>query len=201
MNYHERTGHVLPAQNNLLQHYILDTEIFVHENKLKINKKKTKTLSFIKSRKWDFPPEVTFSDGTAIENITHTKLVGVILSQDLRWERNTAYICEKARSKLWIIRRMANLGLDTHTLFDVYTKEVRSVLELAVPVWHSGLTRQQSRDIERVQKIAFRIILGEQYKTYQLACSQLSAQTLELRRLKLSSKGRFKDDEVSRAQQ
>ena len=68
---------------------------------------------------------------------------------------------------------------------------------MAVPVWHSGLTRQQSKDIERVQKIAFRIILGEQYKTYQLACSQLSAQTLESRRLKLSvkfAKTNFKSD-------
>ena len=68
------------------------------------------------------------------------------------------------------------------------TKEVRSILELAVPVWHSRLTKQQTADIERIQKIAFRIILQESYETYPLACSILSAQTLEQRRVKLCSK-------------
>ena len=66
-NYHERTGHVLPDQNNLLQFYIRDTEDFVSENLMVINKQKTKVISFTKSRKWDFPPELTFSDGTMIE--------------------------------------------------------------------------------------------------------------------------------------
>ena len=188
LKYNERTGHILPPENNLLQHYITDTENFISENKLRLNKKKTKILSFTKSRKLDFPPEVKFSDGTQIECITHTKLVGVVVSADLRWYKNTEYICQKARKKLWILRRLAALGLSSDTLYDVYTKEVRSILELAVPVWHSGLTQKQSQDIERIQKIAFRIILGSDYQNYQLACLQLSAQTLEARRLKLCLK-------------
>ena len=44
------------------------------------------------------------------------------------------------------------LDLDIHKMFDVYIKEIRSILELAVPVWHSGLTKQQATDIERIQK-------------------------------------------------
>ena len=73
-------------------------------------------------------------------------------------------------------------------MFDVHTKEVRSILEQAVPVWHSGLTKQQAGDIERIQKIAFKIILGGKYVNYQLACKMLSAQTLEMRRIKLCLK-------------
>ena len=65
-----------------------------------INKQKTKVISFTKSRKWDFPPELTFSDGTMIECVPSTKLVGVIVSQDTKWYQNTAYICQKARGKL-----------------------------------------------------------------------------------------------------
>ena len=63
MNYHERKGHILSAKNNLLQYYLSDTENFVRENKMIINKQKTKFMSFTKSRKWDFPPEVHFGDG------------------------------------------------------------------------------------------------------------------------------------------
>ena len=188
VNYHERTGHILPAQNNLLQYYVEDTEKFTTENKMVINKKKTKIISFTKSRKWDFPPELTFSDGSMIEYTSETKLVGVILSENLSWGKNTTYICDKARQKIWMLRRMVKLGLDKLTMYDVYTKEVRSILELAVPVWHSGLTKHQSMEIERIQKISFKIILGTNYISYKQACKHLAAQTLEERREKLCLK-------------
>ena len=83
---------------------------------------------------------------------------------------------------------MLKLDLDIHKMFDVYIKEIRSILELAVPVWHSGLTKQQATDIERIQKMAFRIILQGDYINYKQACSVLSALTLEKRRAKLCSK-------------
>ena len=70
----------------------------------------------------------------------------------------------------------------------MYTKEVRSILELAVPAWHSGLTKQQSADIERVQKISFKLILGDQYENYINACNFFSTETLEQRRVKLCLK-------------
>jgi hypothetical protein len=177
LNFHERTGHVLPVENNLLQYYVTDTEQFAAENKIVINKQKTKIISFTKSRKGDFPPELHFSDGSIIEYMAETKLVGVMVSQDLRWQKNTEYICEKARSKLWILRRVLTLNLDIHEMFDIYIKEVRSILELAVPVWHPGLTKQQSLDIERIQKVAFKIILKEKYSNYDMACKWFSAQT------------------------
>ena len=79
---------------------------------MKINKSKTKIMSFSKSKKWDFPPEMYFSDGSPIEHMTDPKLVEVIISQDLRWHKNTKYICDKARSKLWILRRLLYFQLD-----------------------------------------------------------------------------------------
>ena len=188
LNYHERTGHILPSENNLLQYFIKDAEEFVLNNNMVINKRKTKVISFTKSRKWDFPPELLFSDGVQLDCMSETTLLGVVISQDLRWAKNTEFICQKARQKLWILRRMLNFQLNIHQLFDVYIKEVRSLLELAVPVWHSGLTKQQSNDIERVQKLAFRIILGDNYANYETACDILYADTLETRRIKLCSK-------------
>ena len=187
-SFHEQTGHILPPEHNLLQYYISDTERFVTENKMKINKQKTKIISFTKSRKWKFPPELTFSDGTEIERVPVMKLVGVMISQDCKWGPNTAYICGKARAKLWILRRMLKMELDMFQLFDVYTKEIRSILEMAVPVWHSGLTKQQSADIENVQKIALKIILQAKYVAYELACKFFDTDSLENRRSRLCHK-------------
>ena len=65
---------------------------------------------------------------------------------------------------------------------------------MAVPVWHSGLTNQQTNDIESVQKVAMQIILQGQYINYQLSCETLTAQTLSDRRTK--SVLRHKHDSV-----
>ena len=59
---------------------------------------------------------------------------------------------------------------------------------MAVPVWHAGLTNKQTTDIEKVQKLAFRIILRDKYINYQLACATFSALTLAERRLQICSK-------------
>ena len=91
--------------------------------------------------------------------VSDVKVVGVIIDRNLSWQKNSDFICQKATQKLWIIRRLKKYRLDTLTLLDVYTKEIRSILEHAVPVWHSGLTKKQSANIEKVQKTALKIIL------------------------------------------
>ena len=88
---------------------------------------------------------------------------------------------------------MKKFNLDVYKIFDVYTKEVRSILEFAVPVWHSGLTKSESRQIENIQKASFKIILGECYISYEVACTILRAEPLELRRAQLCLKFAKKD--------
>ena len=183
VTYNERSGHCLPPERNLLQYYVTETENFASINNMKINKKKTKIIKFTNARSLDFPPELTFVDGSSLDTMTETCLLGVVISHDLKWAKNTAYICNKARRKLWILRRMQFLDLTKQELFDVYQKEVRSILEYAVPVWHSSLTRKQVSEIESVQKIAFKMILGQSYSGYTDACATLNTETLEKRRL------------------
>ena len=87
--YHERTQHTLPPQNNLLQYYIEDTEDFAVQNEMVLNKNKTKIISFNKSRKWDFPPELKFTDGTPIE---HGQMVLACMISSNRFAMHIAYL-------------------------------------------------------------------------------------------------------------
>ena len=186
--FQERTMHILPDENNLMQYIVKDTENYTVENKMVLNKVKTNVMKFNPARNWDFPVEIGFDDDSLLTQVKETKLVGVFITENLKWERNTSYICEKARKKLWLLRRMKQLNLSTLQFYDVFNKEVRSVLEMAAPVWHSGLTKKQSNNIERIQKIAFRIILGQQYQSYNLALKALGAETLYQRRVNLCKK-------------
>ena len=86
-----------------------------------------------------------------------------------------------------MLKRLKNMGASTKVLLDVYCKQVRSVVEFAAVVWTSGLTLENSIQIERVQKSAFSVILGPAYKSYHEACSSLNMETLEDRRKQLSS--------------
>jgi hypothetical protein len=85
---------------------------------------------------------------------------------------------------------MKVLNVEPMLILDVYVKEIRSVLELAVPAWHSGLTVRQSADIERVQRVALYIILsdfktGECEYNYNMSLVILDLEPLSVRRDKL----------------
>jgi len=49
---------------------------------------------------------------------------------------------------------------DVHTsdIVCAYTSIIRSVLEYACPVWHPGLTKKLSKDIECVQKRCLKLL-------------------------------------------
>ena len=129
-------------------------------------------------------PEVVI-ENTRIELVEQTKLLGVILSSNMSWAANTAYIVERCNKKTWILRRLKKLGASNTDLLDVYMKQIRSVAEFAVPVWNSSLTGEDITKIERVQKIALHIILGEDYKSYNSALNNLGLEKLSVRRRKI----------------
>lgn len=85
-----------------------------------------------------------------------------------------------------MLKRLKTMGASQNVLLDVYTKQLRSVLEFASVVWHSGLTKEDSIQIERVQKCALAVTLGMEYRSYEDACDLLQIQYLNERRTQLS---------------
>ena len=65
---------------------------------------------------------------------------------------------------------------------------MRSVLELAVPAWNAALSQVEKKDIERIQKTALHIILGDSYHSYVNALDIVGLESLEARRHKLCLK-------------
>ena len=139
-------------------------------------------MKFNTSKGHDFPTEIGIPGFKNFVSMTEeTKLLGVIITSDLKWEAHTNYICSKALQKMWVLRRLKSLDVSPNFLVDVYKKEVRSLLEIAVPAWHSGLTDSQSQEIERVQKVAMSILLGKWLPSEQ-ARQILDLEPLAIRR-------------------
>ena len=169
----DRHGHQLPPERSLLQTRLNQIEEYSQIHKLKINKDKTKVMAFNFSTKYDFMPKLTIG-GEQLEVVESTKLLGVMISSDLKWNHHTDYVVKKAKKRLWCIRRLSKLGASTSTLLDQYHLTTRSILELATPVFNGGLSQTNIQSFEEVQKMAFRIILKGNYHSYQnaLAVSQ-----------------------------
>ena len=183
LSYHERTGHIqnvntlLPAQQELEK-----AVEYCKINEMMINFPKTNVMFFNSSRKVDFLPRLQVGADKYLEVVPRQKLLGVIIQDDLRWNSNTQNLCRNGFRKLWMIRRLKNLGAKEEELLDVYVKQIRSGLELAVPVWEPGLTKRERKQLERVQKTAFSIILGINYRSYDEALVLLNMDSLSSRR-------------------
>ena len=75
------------------------------------------------SRKYDFPPQMTFSNNEEVKVVSEVKLVGVIISDNLKWENNTRNIVNKAMRKIWVLRRLKQMKMSNEFIIDVYIKE------------------------------------------------------------------------------
>ena len=185
--YHDRTHHLLPTDNCQLQEEINRLVTYSENNQMRINENKCKVMIFNTGRKYDGMPKLTLSgEGENYLEVVETfKLLGIIVRSDMKWYDNTSYICQKGYSRLWMLRRLKGLGANEEEMMDVYVRQVRSVLELAVPVWQPALTQAEVKQIERVQKCAFFIILGENYTHYEDAIDVLECESLDNRRIRL----------------
>ena len=67
-------------------------------------------------------------------------------------------------------------------MLDVYLLQIRCLCEIACPAWNGALTKFDIKQIERVQKMAFKIILGSEYDNYDTALVRLGLETLVKRR-------------------
>ena len=88
---------------------------------------------------------------------------------------------------MWRLKRLKLLDVDPFFILDVF---VRSVVELAVPAWHSGLTLKQAANIERVQRVAVNIILSDCHTdlskySYHESLEVLELEPLDVRRERL----------------
>ena len=97
-------------------------------------------------------------DGRDIAQVCHSKLLGVIFSQDLTWNKQVDNIVKKASKRLYMLYQLKRAGITQKDLVSVYVSVMRPVLEYACSVWHTNLPLYLSDNIEVIQKRALKCI-------------------------------------------
>jgi hypothetical protein len=172
----------IPAENLKSQSYLNNISEWTNRQKMKLNEDKTKQMIFNFTTNKQFSTRTKLNN-TNIEIVEKTKLLSLVITNDLKWEENTEILVKKANSRMQLLRKCASFTKDIEELKNIYILFIRSILEQSCTVWHSSLTEEDSTNLERVQKSALKIILKEDYQEYGLSLQTLNIQSLYERRI------------------
>ena len=87
-----------------------------------------------------------------------------------------------------ILVKLIKFEIPLSDLVMIYCQFIRCILEFNSNVWYSSITEDEADDIERVQKNACKLLLNQEYQTYEQALSILKLDDLRTRRSKLALK-------------
>ncbi len=128
------------------------------ENHTKLNGTKTKemVITFAKD-----PPHIPLINinGTEVERVKSTKLLRVIISDNLKWDLHVNSVCSKAGSRMQFLTRLSRSELEPKELVKYYTSIIRSVLEHVCPAWFNNIEDSGHMwELEHIQVRAMKII-------------------------------------------
>ena len=168
----------IPVNNRQPDYTPLQTTLntlfkWTEENKASINHSKTVVMHFCTASQAVPPPQLSVGPHP-LQVVQSTKLLGVIIDEQLTWKPHVNNVVRSASYKLYMLRRLRSLGTPERELCTIYTTFIIPTLIYASPAWSSSLTLTLKKKLERVQKRACRIILGSAYEGYDHALSTLN---------------------------
>ena len=178
-------GAYLPPENTKTQIYLKNLSNWTKKKEMKLNVEKTKYMIINFTTNHQFQTRLNL-EGQLIDQVHQARLLGLLISDDLTWKANTDHLVKKAFKRMSILSNLLSFSVPLHELIHIYILYIRSVVEQACIVWHSSLTKGESLDLERIQKVALRIILGRSYTTYEEALKTCNLKSLSERRSELS---------------
>ena len=99
----------IPPENLKSQEWLQEINDWTIKQKMLINEKKSKTMIFNYTSKYQFTTRLSIND-KVLEVINHARLLGTIISDDLSWDMNTANLVKKANARMELLRKVASFG-------------------------------------------------------------------------------------------
>ena len=171
----------LPPQNIQTQSHLNQISKWTDDHEMLLNSAKTKYMLINFCHSAQFQTRL-FIKNTLLEQVRETKLLGVIISDDLSWHSNTKYLVSKAYKRMTILRNLYEFNVPRDDMIKIYILFIRSVVEQSSVIWSSSLTKEDEASLERTQKCALRLIYKHDYISYRNALQISKLPTLSQRR-------------------
>ena len=111
-------SYFLPNQNFQMQEHLNAVGAWTNENLMVLNAVKSKYMIF-NTAMADFNTRLTINN-TNLDQVSEARVLGVILTDDMKFERNTADICKRAFALLSMITKLKYVGVKPEDLFTLY---------------------------------------------------------------------------------
>ena len=111
-------SYFLPNQNFQMQEHLNAVGAWTNENLMVLNAVKSKYMIF-NTAMADFNTRLTINN-TNLDQVSEARVLGVILTDDMKFEKNTADICKRAFARLSMITKLKYVGVKPEDLFTLY---------------------------------------------------------------------------------
>ena len=143
------------------------TTNWTDDNLMKVNELKSYYLIFTRSKK-DFATRLTMNN-KFLERLNVTKILGVWISEDGSWAKNTQEMLKRGYSRISFLTKLKYAGLKIEDLLEMFQLFIRSCAEYCSVAFHSSLTDAETKSLERLQSTCLKVILQDSYISYSNA--------------------------------
>ena len=142
---------VIPPQNLKSQTYLKDKHDWTENQKMVLNEEKTKCMIFNFNKKKQFSTRLSLN-GKTIETVKEIMLLGTILNNNLKWDKNTKLLVKRAYSRMEILRQISKFTKSIKDKTHIHKTYIRSVLQESSVVWSSSITQKNKKGIRMSTK-------------------------------------------------
>ena len=108
------------------------------KKKSQLNPKKCKELRINFTKQSHSYEPVRIND-PCLEVIKSAKILGMLITDDLKWNSHIENTVSKASKRLYLLRQLKRADVEESSLLQFYTACIRSILEYGCQVFHSSL--------------------------------------------------------------
>ena len=125
---------------DLITPAILQTQTWSDENKMSPNADKTVIMNIFNNYRNTYKEPIIMNEHSIIPSKA-VKFLGVYIDHHLVFSTNTDKVNSKANSRIYFLRQLKILGMDSNGLCTFYSSNIRTLLSYASPAWYSLLSQ------------------------------------------------------------
>ena len=154
---------------------------------MRVNARKTQMLCISSASSNQCNSHIIGPGGEKISSTENLKILGFLFGRSPTPQAQVSNMLKKVRARFWTLYYLKSSGLSEKDLVSAYVSFIRPLMEYAVQAFHSMMTQEQSKSIERQQSRALKVIFGFGH-SYSDLLQKSGLKTLQERRVKLTDK-------------
>ena len=158
---------------------LTEFEMHCDQAHLELNVLKTKEL-IVDFRKNRPVSEVSIIHGANVEIVTSYKYLGTIVDDKLKFTENAQAIVKKGQQRLYFLHKLKSFSVDKSIISLFYKSFIESVLSFSFICWFCNLNVKDKNALERIIRIASKIIGESQQSLQSFADKQILRKALTI---------------------